>query len=139
MKVTLSVSALQEARWRDYAVRFCFGGLITVATGLLAKAYGPVVGGLFLAFPAILPASLTLVARHERDKKARRGMIGVVRARRAAALDASGAALGSLGLLTFGGVVSQLLPRYPLSITLGLATIVWFLVPFAVWWRLRKA
>jgi Protein of unknown function (DUF3147) len=139
MKVTLSVSALQEARWRDYAVRFCFGGLITVATGLLAKAYGPVVGGLFLAFPAILPASLTLVARHERDKKARRGMIGVVRARRAAALDASGAALGSLGLLTFAGVVSQLLPRYSLSITLGLATIVWFLVPFAVWWRLRKA
>jgi hypothetical protein len=76
MKVTLSVSALQDAKWRDYLVRFGFGGLITAATGMLANRYGPAVGGLFLAFPAILPASLTLVAQHERERKARRGCAG---------------------------------------------------------------
>jgi hypothetical protein len=40
------------------------GGVVTVVAGLLAKHYGPVFGGLFLAFPAIFPASATLVDKH---------------------------------------------------------------------------
>lgn len=45
------------------------GCLITVATGMIAKKYGPGIGGLFLAFPAILPASATLIEKHEKQKE----------------------------------------------------------------------
>ena len=53
------------------AVRFLFGGAITAITGMLANRYGPVFGGLFLAFPALFPASATLLrdARGREEKK----------------------------------------------------------------------
>ena len=57
-------------------VRFVFGGAITVGAGLLARKFGPAVGGLFLAFPAIFPASATLIEKHEREKKERKGSTG---------------------------------------------------------------
>jgi hypothetical protein len=61
MKISLDLSALGKTKWYEYALRFAFGGSITVAAGLVAKKWGPGVGGLFLAFPAIFPASATLV------------------------------------------------------------------------------
>jgi len=61
MKVSANFSALKKTKWYEYAVRFLLGGSVTVIAGLLAKYYGPVFGGLFLAFPAIFPASATLV------------------------------------------------------------------------------
>jgi hypothetical protein len=61
-----------------------------VIAGLLAKQFGPVFGGLFLAFPAIFPASVTLVEKHEREKKQKAGIMNSVRGRQAAALDAPG-------------------------------------------------
>jgi hypothetical protein len=36
---------------------------MTAIPGWIASKYGPVVGGLFLAFPAIFPASATLVEK----------------------------------------------------------------------------
>jgi Protein of unknown function (DUF3147) len=51
-------------------VRFLFGGICTVGAGLIARRYGPGIGGLFLAFPAIFPASATLIQTHEKEKKA---------------------------------------------------------------------
>ena len=63
MKVKVNPSALGRTQWHEYLVRFVFGGLVTALTGWIAKQYGPVVGGLFLAFPAIFPASVTLVHR----------------------------------------------------------------------------
>ena len=54
-------SRLRKTSWREYAVRFAFGGLITAFTGFLGTKFGPAIGGLFLGFPAILPASVTLV------------------------------------------------------------------------------
>ena len=42
---------------------------------------------------ASLSASLTLIAEHQKERKARRGLHGVIRGRKAAALDALGAAL----------------------------------------------
>ena len=80
-------------------MRFGFGGLITAVAGLIAKEYGPVVGGLFLAFPAIFPASATLIEKHERERKEQRGPNGVDRGRKAVSADAGGAAIGSVGLL----------------------------------------
>ena len=57
MRVTVNLSGLHETNWKDYIIRFVFGGAITVITGLIARKFGPVIGGLFLAFPAIFPAS----------------------------------------------------------------------------------
>jgi hypothetical protein len=50
----------QPAAW-EYVLRFMFGGGVTMCTGLLARRYGPAMGGVFLAFPTIL----TLVKRHD--------------------------------------------------------------------------
>ena len=66
MKISLDLSALGKTKWYEYALRFAFGGAITVAAGLIANKWGPGVGGLFLAFPAIFPASATLVEKHEK-------------------------------------------------------------------------
>jgi hypothetical protein len=71
MVVKFQLSALRRMKWYEVILRIIFGGLATVATGMIAKSYGPVVGGLFLAFPAIFPASATLVEKHEKEKKQR--------------------------------------------------------------------
>ena len=65
-------SALTQGHWYEYLIRFGLGGVTTVLAGLIAVRWGPVIGGLFLAFPAIFPASATLVEKHEREKKKRR-------------------------------------------------------------------
>lgn len=36
---------------------------VTALAGVIAKHYGPVIGGLFFAFPAIFPASATLIEK----------------------------------------------------------------------------
>src|SRR6478735_3837649 len=69
MRIGLNRSALRKLRPAELAWRFVLGGAITTAAGLIAELYGPAIGGLFLAFPAILPASLTLVAKHQEDRK----------------------------------------------------------------------
>jgi len=84
----------------------------TLATGLISKHYGPVIGGLFLAFPAIFPASTTLLEKHERDKKRRAGIPITVRGRLAVALDARGTAMGAMALAVFAVVIWKLLPLH---------------------------
>jgi hypothetical protein len=53
MRIQVDLSTLGQTKWHDYAVRFLFGGLITVIAGIIAKKFGPGIGGLFLAFPAM--------------------------------------------------------------------------------------
>jgi hypothetical protein len=50
-------------KWYEYLVRFALGGAIAVTARILAEHFGPVFGRLFLAFPAIFPASAALVAK----------------------------------------------------------------------------
>jgi hypothetical protein len=133
MSVHLDLSALRKTKWSEYAVRFLFGGTITTIAGLLAKHFGPVLGGLFLAFPAIFPASATLVEKHEKQKKQKAGMTGTKRGRQAAALDARGAAMGSLGLICYAVVVWKALPAWDPVLVLVLATAVWFTISALVW------
>src|SRR3981081_2873096 len=110
MKVSLDPSAFGRTKWYEYVLRFAFGGAITVAAGLIAKKWGPGVGGLFLAFPAIFPASATLVEKHEKEKKQQHGLDGTIRGREAAGLDAAGAAIGSIGLVAFSVAAWRLIP-----------------------------
>jgi Protein of unknown function (DUF3147) len=71
MIISVDFSGLRKTKWHEYAVRFVFGGLMTVGAGLIVHRFGPEVGGLFLAFPAIFPASVTLVEKHETQNKKR--------------------------------------------------------------------
>jgi hypothetical protein len=137
VRVSLDLSALRRTKWYEYAVRFLFGGTITVVAGLLAKKFGPSFGGLFLAFPAIFPASATLVEKHEKEKKQRAGIFHTCRGRQAAALDAAGAAMGSIGLAMFGFSVWKLLPVWRPSAVLLCGTAAWLVTSLAIW-RVRK-
>lgn len=137
MTVHANFSALRKTKWYEYGVRFIFGGAITVATGLIAKKYGPIFGGLFLAFPAIFPASATLLEKHEREKKLRVGMTRTLRGRHAAALDARGALLGTLGLACFAVVAWKMLPHSNAALSLLVALIAWMVISIGLWklWR----
>ena len=137
MSVGIRLSALRETKWYEFAVRFAFGGLVTVAAGVIAAQFGPVVGGLFLAFPAIFPASATLAEKHECQRTEKRGLDGERRGREVASEDAEGAALGSLGLVASGGVVWWLAPRLSAWVVLVGATLAWCGVAVLAW-NIRK-
>jgi hypothetical protein len=133
MTIKIDPSGLKQTKWHEYALRFAAGGTITVIAGLIARKWGPGIGGLFLAFPAIFPASATLIEKHERQKKQTKGLHGEERGTDAAVIDAIGAAMGSLGLMAFAVVCWWLIPRYPAPLALGGATVAWLLVSFSVW------
>jgi hypothetical protein len=133
MRVHFDFSALRKTRWHEYGLRFLFGGAVTAVTGLVAKHFGPAVGGLFLSFPAIFPASVTLIAKHEKQKKLKAGMDGTMRGKKAAASDARGAGIGSVGLASFAIFVWKLLPVWNAFETLSLATLLWLLVSVLIW------
>ncbi|HJY91817.1 MAG TPA: hypothetical protein VJ255_16150 [Candidatus Acidoferrum sp.] len=99
MNASFTLGALAKTKWYEYLVRFAFGGAITVTAG-------------FLAFPVIFPASATLVAKHETQKKQNAGIATNSRGRQAVAVDAAGAALGSVGLAAFALTVWKFLPYY---------------------------
>jgi hypothetical protein len=138
VRIKVDFSTLGLTKWHDYAVRFLFGGLITALAGIIAKKFGPGIGGLFLAFPAIFPASATLIEKHEREKKESLGLKGTARGRSAASIDAAGSSMGSLGLLVFALIVWQFMPRDRAWIVLAAATLLWLGVSAAIW-RIRKA
>jgi hypothetical protein len=135
--IRVNFSALRSVKWHEYGTRFLFGGLVTVVAGLIARKFGPATGGLFLAFPAIFPASATLVEKHETEKKKRANMHGAIRGREAAGLDAAGAALGSIGLAAFAIIAWRLLLADQPIVALGTATAVWLVVSVLAW-RMRR-
>jgi hypothetical protein len=89
MRIRFEPAPLKESRPSGHALRFAIGGAVTAATGLVAKLWGPKVGGLLLALPAILPIGVALVAKLQ-TRKAGRGARGD-RGRRAAVIEATGA------------------------------------------------
>lgn len=101
MLLRLSSSSLKEGRWYEYLSRFILGGAATVFAGVMSSVFGASIGGLFLAMPAIFCASATLIERHEIRRKRKAGLFGMRRGQGAAALEAAGAALGSIGMLAF--------------------------------------
>ena len=137
MIVHFHPAALRDIRWYQYAVRFALGGAMTAIAGFMAARFGPVIGGLFLAFPAIFPASATLIEKHERKRKKKAGLSGARRGREAAALDAAGAVLGSIGLAAFAVVIWLGIERSA-PLALLLATAVWLVVAIAAWLVRRR-
>lgn len=95
--VQLDVRGLLRPDWGQLAPRFGFGAVIAVGAGLVGIRWGPRAGGVFLAFPALLPAALTLL---ERSK-------GVAQTE----IDAVGAGLGAVAILLFALVAALAGPR----------------------------
>ena len=93
-----------DVKARHMAVRFVFGAITSAVAGSLSILFSPIVGGVFLAFPAILAASLTLIAEEEDTKEARE--------------DARGAVAGSLAMGAFAaiGVAAFTKIAWPLSL-----------------------
>jgi Protein of unknown function (DUF3147) len=138
MIVQARLAAIKGIRPHEWVIRFMFGGGVCVAAGLISKRFGPEIGGLFLAFPAIFPAGASLVEAHERKHKARAGLDGTMRGRTVAGVDAAGAAMGSIGLAGFALVCWLILPRLATAAVFPLATLVWFAAAVLAWWLRKK-
>ncbi len=120
-------SKLSKVRLEDLAVRFGFGVAISLVAGVISLAFGATAGGMFLAFPAILPASLTLIEKKEGPK--------------AAIHDLDGAILGAGALGAFALVASVGLRRFSAALVLPAALATWLgasLIAYAVVELLRR-
>jgi hypothetical protein len=136
--IKVDLSSLRETKPHEYAMRFLFGGMCTVLAGLIAKRFGPAVGGVFLAFPAIFPAGASLIEDHEKKRKAEYGLNGTVRGRLAASIDAAGASLGCIGLMAFAIILWRGIPGHNAYWVIFLASCAWMLLSVALWAVRRK-
>jgi uncharacterized membrane protein (GlpM family) len=137
MLVRFKLAALKETKIREYLIRFALGGFTTVVAGLVAAYGGPALGGLMLAFPAIFCASATLIEKHERTNKQGKGLQGARRGKEAAALDAAGAAWGSIAMAAFAVAVYLLAGGSP-ALCLVAACLVWLAIAVALFFARRK-
>jgi hypothetical protein len=138
MMVDINLASLKITKPHEYVIRFFFGGLVTAAAGLIAMHYGPVIGGLFLAFPAIFPASATLIESHEKQAKQKAGYDGTNRGRIAAGIDATGTFLGALALLVFAFTLYHFLPSHNATLTLGAASLTWLILSILLWLLVKR-
>ncbi|GKQ53505.1 DUF3147 family protein [Bradyrhizobium sp. Ce-3] len=135
--IHFSPSSLKEGRWYEYLIRFALGGAATALTGLISSRFGALVGGLFLAFPAIFCASATLIEKHEIRRKHGAGLAGTRRGQEAAAVDSAGAALGALGMLAFA-VAFWLTVEVSAPGAFVAGSLAWLVVSVAAWYVRRK-
>jgi hypothetical protein len=131
--ISFHLAALKQTKAHQYGVRFLIGGLCTVAAGLIGKHFGPAIGGLFLAFPAIFPAGATLIESHEKENKQKIGADGTTRGRLAASMDSAGASLGCVGLIGFAVASWQLLKSHRATLAIMTATLVWLVIALSLW------
>lgn len=118
-KPGLDLNSLKKHRVSDYLTRFAFGAGISAAAGIAGAIFGAKVGGVLLGFPAILPASLTLIERKD--------------GRGEAAVDAIAAILGGVALVAFALVAAVALTRFSALVALLLAAAAWLLVALALY------
>jgi uncharacterized membrane protein (GlpM family) len=110
---------LREAGMGEIALRFGFGAATSVLAGLVSREISPLVGGAFLAFPAVLLASLTLVSDEEGQRAARD--------------DARGAVAGSIGMIAFAAVGSVSFNTLPTAAAFVVAIASWIVVALAAY------
>jgi uncharacterized membrane protein (GlpM family) len=117
--IGFSLRPLREVRARDLAIRLTFGASVSAVAAVAAIVAGPRFGGLFLAFPAILPATLTLIEKEEHERKAKDDDVGAV--------------LGAVALVPFAGLAWLLLPRIGAPLALLTAVGGWLVSAFALY------
>lgn len=107
----LEPSKMSEARPRDVAIRFLAGAATSIAAGIVALVFGARAGGVLLAFPAILAASLTLIEEQENSAEARE--------------DARGAVIGGCALALFAAIAAIALGHLNPAVAMLLASVAW--------------
>jgi uncharacterized membrane protein (GlpM family) len=122
--VTVRPGELTTTTARAWVIRFAFGAGVSAAAGVVSAVAGPKAGGLFLAFPAILLASLTLVAQEEGQRQARD--------------DARGATFGTLGLSAFAVGVAVFATKAAMWIVLSAAGAAWLVVALTTYFAGRR-
>ena len=122
-RIRFDPSGILKSHPRDLAIRFGFGALVAVLATLIGRRLGPLVGGVFLAFPAILPASLTLIEKRQSEEKA--------------GADAAGGILGAAGMLAFALTLLLLVRPMGLS-ALAVALGAWVAVAGGLYLTLRR-
>ena len=98
----------------EYLTRFAFGAGISLVAGVIGMAFGGVVGGVLLGFPAILPASLTLIEKKEGKEEA--------------SVDSIGAIIGAVAMVAFAVVIVLWVTRLGVAPSLLAALVVWLAV-----------
>lgn len=109
----VDVRSIRNVRASEMLVRFALGASVSVIAGIISNEAGARLGGVFLAFPAILPASLTFVQKKDGTRQADR--------------DAVGAILGGFALLPFAAVGESMFGRHNAVLVLGVALGAWLI------------
>ena len=107
-----------------YAVRFAFGAGISLVAALIGMKFGPVVGGIFLGFPAVLPASLTLIEKREGKEEA--------------SIDSLGAVLGSVAMVAFAAIVVLTVARWGVVPSLSAALLAWLAIAAGLYFAVAR-
>jgi hypothetical protein len=121
--IALHPGKLREVNWRELAIRFAFGAAVALVAGVVGMLVGAAAGGLWLAFPAILPAGLTLVEHKEHRRQAER--------------DVRGAILGAVGMVAFAVAVYIGVPLVGGLVAVLAALLVWVVVTLGLYLGLR--
>jgi hypothetical protein len=107
----VDVGALRDIRPAALGLRFAFGAGISVVAGLIGIAAGQRAGGVMLAAPVVLSATLTIIERDE--------------GRGAAVTEVQGAVPGALALIGFALVAAASIGTLPLAAALIAALATW--------------
>jgi hypothetical protein len=110
---------LRQVRPTEYLIRFLLGAAVSVAAGVISKTVSARFGGAFLAFPSILPASLTLIQQKEGTRRADRAAIGAV--------------AGSVGLVAFAIAAEAAFGRIEAFAALMLSLTAWVVTSFVLY------
>ena len=104
-------------------LRFVFGAAISLVAGMISLAWGPRAAGMFLAFPAILPASLTLIEdKHSTER---------------ASADIKGGVIGGVAMFVFAAV-ALLMVNEAGAVAMGLALVAWLVTAIIIFLLVRK-
>lgn len=119
----ISSGGLHDVRPRHLVIRFAFGATVSAVAAVLVLVVGPRFAGIFLAFPAILPATLTLIEENESTWEAKDDDVGAI--------------LGTSSLLLFGAITWWLVPAVGAAPALVVASVGWLMASGAQYLALR--
>ena len=124
-RIRFTPGGIRKLSGKQSLIRFCAGAGASLVAALVSQFAGSAAGGPLLALPAILIASLTLIADED-------GL-------RAAIDDSRGAVLGGIGLVVFAAIAWRLFGRLPTWLVLVLATGGWVATSLALYGAQRLA